>query len=1487
MHLRKKLVLFFLLVVKSSFSQGLFVEHSSPCDSTAKSSIYAYGLDSGLVSSQFSLKLTGNNLSNVSVNVSNSDLPYQNANFNVIGDSAVLHSWFSFNLQPFTSTLDTLLLFQLEYSAWPDSIFFTSTPLVTEFIDKDYSTYSLSLASAVIETCDSISNLSIDYGTCLNGVKQLDTLIIVPSILDTGKIITFGGNSHNLQLPETKILIDTSIVLIGDTLLNYVSCTNCLANFSYEIYNPTFCSSSGSTSLSMINAISCDGDSIETVIVFENDTELTGFQFALNYEFASSDILNAIVQSPAIASWGLGNYNISNDSIIRLSWFSITPNAFNNGDTLVVIRFSNSNSSENSAAIDSTIMTVEFLNNTSNLIPGSVEDSIINCLDIGCSFNSSQCLNQSRSDSVTVRVNNSFFSFIYCNGSKVGISNGLSHTVVTSSFLEDTISFFTDTLANGDFLFNEFRLPALNCDSITLEHLPETYACNVSQTGDIFITGITDTVSIDISVFLNPSVGQYITHSNGSNVISNKVSDSLYFSLIAYPDDTVFIGELQFRYIDSGSFVSFGTTEINSINYSFASIVSSDFKSTGCDNTVEIGSDHQITPCYSGSRIFLSNAMNISSFQLALKIQGLHAKIDSIDPKGYVSNLIGDSLWLVSGINTNTTDDTLVLGNIYWSGLDSSSLIFYSLDSSVLSTEVIRNNMLQSVNADLDTISFETSLPMIKPLFSGTGICFGDSLKLESNYSAYDSLLWSNGSTQEFLWINDNGLIVLYAYYNSCVDTLVYGENRFDSCDVQIQYAKSVLCPGDSIELSLASIYTSYLWSNGSSAPSIYVSSVGNYSVQVVDNNGSTLTSGTVNISVFSVQSPILSPANNLEICFEDSLKLSISPPIGSVLWSDGEFGFENWIDTAGMYYAIVTDDNNCESVSDSITLTKRSFPLQGSRNLSGCDSLEYEDSWITSDISFLDTTSTILGCDSAFLVTIYLLQSSSVVDSIISCGQHKWINGITYTENNFTATYSLNNTSGCDSLIRLHLEILPDKFSFDEITACSSYTWMDGNTYTSSTNTATMNLTATNGCDSVVTLDLTINTPVSSTDVITTCGSYTWIDGNTYTTSNTTATTTLTASNGCDSVVTLNLTINTSFTGTDIITTCGSYTWIDGNTYTISNYLATDTLISSGGCDSIVYLNLTIVQNISGIDQITSCGSYTWIDGNTYTTSNTTASSTLTATNGCDSVVTLDLTINAPSSSTDVITSCDNYTWINGTTYIASNNSDFVVLIDQNGCDSIVYIDLIIVNSNSTIDSVEACNSYTWLNGTTYLTSNNNAAVTFLGQNGCDSVVYLNLNIYNINSMVTISGDTLVAQANQTKYQWLECNQGNYSLINGATQNTYVPNSTGEYAVSIKNGTCADTSACLFYSGLNIIGNDRSFSVFPNPTRGKLKIYSQSGFNQVHIYNSDGKEIIELRFNEDKSEIALDLDGLQSGLYSMKAIGKYEVKTVKIVLSY
>ncbi|UKN00985.1 T9SS type A sorting domain-containing protein [Paracrocinitomix mangrovi] len=71
----------------------------------------------------------------------------------------------------------------------------------------------------------------------------------------------------------------------------------------------------------------------------------------------------------------------------------------------------------------------------------------------------------------------------------------------------------------------------------------------------------------------------------------------------------------------------------------------------------------------------------------------------------------------------------------------------------------------------------------------------------------------------------------------------------------------------------------------------------------------------------------------------------------------------------------------------------------------------------------------------------------------------------------------------------------------------------------------------------------------------------------------------------------------------TDVINSCGPITWIDGNTYSSNEYAATHTLTNMGGCDSVVTLHLTV-----------------------YGIADQTASTT--STTGCDSVnnVTIDL---------------------------------------------------------------------------------------------------------------------------------------------------------------------------------------------------------------------------------------------------------------------
>ena len=192
------------------------------------------------------------------------------------------------------------------------------------------------------------------------------------------------------------------------------------------------------------------------------------------------------------------------------------------------------------------------------------------------------------------------------------------------------------------------------------------------------------------------------------------------------------------------------------------------------------------------------------------------------------------------------------------------------------------------------------------------------------------------------------------------------------------------------------------------------------------------------------------------------------------------------------------------------------------------------------------------------------------------------------YTQSNSgiatTGAHQTTHGGGIYDAFLVKFDGCPAIYSQDTITACDSYTWIDGVTYTLSDTTAKDTLVNAVGCDSIVSLFLTINNSTSAIETITACDSYTWIDGVTYSSSDTTAKDTLINAAGCDSIVSLNLTINYTKTTTDSIVANDSYTWIDGITYTSSNTTVTDTSEASNGCDSIVSLNLTIVSTV-GID--------------------------------------------------------------------------------------------------------------------------------------------------------------------------------------------------------------------------------------------------------------------------------------------------------------
>jgi len=297
-------------------------------------------------------------------------------------------------------------------------------------------------------------------------------------------------------------------------------------------------------------------------------------------------------------------------------------------------------------------------------------------------------------------------------------------------------------------------------------------------------------------------------------------------------------------------------------------------------------------------------------------------------------------------------------------------------------------------------------------------------------------------------------------------------------------------------------------------------------------------------------------------------------------------------------------------------------------------------------------------------------------------------------------------------------------------VTQCDTYTWPLNNvTYTTS-GAYTTTLLSVNNCDSIVTLNLTINYSTSSSVSVTSCDSYSWLlNGTIYTTSGTYTFTSLNAV-GCVSTTTLNLTINYSTNSSQTVTACNAYTWTaNGLTYTSSGTY-TSTSLNTVGCTQISTLNLTINVSTTSTQSVTACDNYTWsVNGQTYTIGGAyTATSTNAA--GCSQTDTLNLTINPSTTSTQSETACDTYTWtVNGTTYTASGTYTSTSL-NATGCTQTSTLNLTINTSTSSTQSQTACDTYTWTtNGITY-TASGVYTSTSLNAAGCALTNTLNLTV-------------------------------------------------------------------------------------------------------------------------------------------------------------
>ena len=142
---------------------------------------------------------------------------------------------------------------------------------------------------------------------------------------------------------------------------------------------------------------------------------------------------------------------------------------------------------------------------------------------------------------------------------------------------------------------------------------------------------------------------------------------------------------------------------------------------------------------------------------------------------------------------------------------------------------------------------------------------------------------------------------------------------------------------------------------------------------------------------------------------------------------------------------------------------------------------------------------------------------------------------GETYTENGFNVseagvyTQNLQTVNGCDSIVTLTLNVNPTFNTELTATICEGSVYTDNNFNVSEAGVYTQNLTSVNGCDSIVTLTVSVN-PVFDTTINATINT-----GETYAefgfneSESGTYVQNLQTVNGCDSTITLNLTVNSS----------------------------------------------------------------------------------------------------------------------------------------------------------------------------------------------------------------------------------------------------------------------------------------------------------------------------------------------------------------------
>ena len=218
------------------------------------------------------------------------------------------------------------------------------------------------------------------------------------------------------------------------------------------------------------------------------------------------------------------------------------------------------------------------------------------------------------------------------------------------------------------------------------------------------------------------------------------------------------------------------------------------------------------------------------------------------------------------------------------------------------------------------------------------------------------------------------------------------------------------------------------------------------------------------------------------------------------------------------------------------------------------------------------------------------------VMPNLINADSYGWeiaedaafTNPIAYTGQTLDITFNgwylrlwATNEEGTSYSNTVRISVHESNSSYTTVSSCEPYEW-NGHLYNESGIYQDV-LVNQWGCDSIATLDLTVNHVVEHQLTYIGCGDYHW-NGQVYSESGVYQQT-FPAANGCDSIVTLQLVINDAYLIALDTTVCESFVW-NGHEYTQSGQYE-QAFVASNGCDSIVNVSLTVAHHLQPIPEI------------------------------------------------------------------------------------------------------------------------------------------------------------------------------------------------------------------------------------------------------------------------------------------------------------